>query len=175
MIIALALLALAIISTTALASVTSKANVEAGQRSQATALATRELEMLRAYRDNQVRSGAGLFLPKVKCTAAGAKPYFIMQVPGSGTDPQPTPAAGSASSTLQAYTDSDGSGLAANGTSTGYGTLYAGYSRIIKICNDSSDLTDGTRELRVTVGWQTGNGPLRTVTLATVLTNWIQN
>ncbi len=169
LVVALALMAMSITSAAALASVSSKTSGEAGRRSQAVALADREMEALRAYRDSELRDTA-TFLDGITGCANDQAHQWIMRPSVAG--PGGWSKATVASPTAYSSGALDGTSLDINGNSVNFGQIYSSYSRMLTICDANGD--SHTKNVQVQVNWTESNGT-RQVIERTVLTDWTQS
>ena len=170
--VAMALMALAVGSAGTLATTAARVGGEAGRRTQATALATRELEALRSYRDTQQATTWPF--------QAGCQFYTMRQ---QGEDWQAVPVSPSGSNYprdyLQAYTAAD------EASSPNFTAASEGFSRVIKMCSGRDfdvnsqaylptvNTNPNVKNVEVIVRWEEGNGS-RDVKFHTVLTKWSQ-
>lgn len=169
LIVAIALLAIAITSAGAFASAGARAGNEAGRRTQATALASRELEGLRAAVDVNQRGNWPFPLSATSRDSAGCE-TFVMRRSGDGW-------ALAAAATAQTYAAADENG------NPDYDNIYSTFSRLVTAC-DSRDFNptnppglSGSRSplvkrVEVRVYWQEARGPQREASFNTVLTKW---
>ncbi len=167
-IVALALLALAVGSAGALATASVHSNAEAGRRSQAVGLATREMEALRSYRDGQVQAGTWPW------TGVGSCVYFVMvpaTAPATGWTAYYSPASSFATSTVNTFW-SYGTGSTGDGDATM--NNFSQYKRQIKLCNNGLYSGQTYKKVEVQVQWTESGTRTDSATLETVLTNWNQ-
>lgn len=104
--VAVALLAATVVSTTALARQLLRSNIDAGQQTQAATLGTQQFELLRAYRDDLIAEGRTAWdthiMPSNSCRT------FYMETDGSGrpvlrTTGSPEPFSNDTNSYLHLY------------------------------------------------------------------------
>lgn len=174
LIVALSLLSLSVTSAASVATTSTRVNTEAGRRSVATGLADRELEAVRAYRDNAVRAGKAWNTVWVDSQGNAPQPgtclqFFMIRSPVpsgntwvmNGLSSPPNP---------EAYQSSNAPDVA-NISS------YQGFTRIDSVCPvtdaipGSSQKVDNTIMVVVDVLWQEASGPQRKVELRSILTD----
>ena len=168
---ALALLALVIVSSTVLFNTSTRLNTESGRRTQALALANQELEALRFYRDEQRRQNSNwaTSMPPVGSGCAN----FVMEEVGDGNGNKRyiiktglIEEAGQ--STLhQSYPPSQDS---FSGTFRRLGTMCASreYDPLIRQYVSS----DQVRTVEIELVWEEASAPIRTSKVTTIISNW---
>lgn len=180
LIVALSLLSLSVTSAASVATTSTRVNGEAGRRSTATGLADREIEALRAYRDNALRAGRDWSTMWVSSSGQVAAPgtclQFYMARSGNTwglanlTSP-PNPEAYAAANAPDIQEPSSGGGMAFPTTS------FQGFTRIDSVCPytdaipGSSQTVDNSVMVIVDVFWQEAGGPQRKVELRSILTD----
>ena len=170
LVVAMALLSMAVSSAGALATTSSRVGGEAGRRTQATALATRELEGLRNLRDTSLRVSQSDWP-----FAAGCQ-YFVMARQGANWTMQPR----QNTNDLKAYDPADDNNDTQYDTSQRPGGLGS-FRRIVRACdgrdynaNSGSYSTNNIADVKlieVIVAWDEDKDS-RQVELHTVLTRW---
>lgn len=153
LVISIALIALSVTAAGALASTSSRNGGEAGRRSQATALATREMEAVRNYRDNLTRLGR----PFSQLSPGNCRNFYMRKV------------AGSVDQTGWQLINTSSPVAYSNATAgeVGYDS-YSSFSRIVRVCS-TSVLTPNQKNIHVIVSWDEGHGPKREVTFKSVI------
>lgn len=172
LIVALALVSAAVTSSGLLATTSARVNTEAGRRSQATALADREIEAIRDYRTQSEKnglaweSGASVMWPSLRTSGDNCISFEVKRT-GSTWALQNVHAPGGSGTPL-AYTAAN-----AGETSGGlYDTEYSAFSRVDTVCDVSAKLgTTNTVSVKVLEEWQEANGT-RQVEERTILTDW---
>ncbi len=163
LIVSMALLSLAVASTGAVATTANKVTTESGQKSQATALATREIEAFRTYRDTHALANEdwATYMPPAGTAAdgAGCTQFYMRR---TGTRWTAIPAAS------PIVYDSANSGEPGDET---FDNTYKTFDRIMKLCPTGEDKV---MSVDATISWQVGTGPHRTVTLRTLIAAWKQ-
>jgi type II secretory pathway pseudopilin PulG len=189
LIVALALLGSAVAAAGALSTASAQVNAEAGRRTQATGLATRELESLRALRDTAERNGSGWDSVPVFAqtpvggyytTGANSCRSFYMKLTGSTwtTVPATNPVAFTAAN--------------AGDTTANFTFDYGNFSRMTTIC-PATDYQQTDSQSAVPIGplapqfssshiytvsevvtWSEPRQPLQEVRMNTILSDWLQ-
>lgn len=164
---AIAILALVIVTAVSLFNSSTRLNSESGRRTQAVSLVNREVELLRLYRDDlrRTRTTWSTGMPSV----AGGCVNFVMQE---------TPVGGETRIDLV-------TGLMQEAGETtihqSYGSPYQGFRRVGIMCSGTEyDPESGTtiynssdvRTVQIEVTWEEANGPSRTTRATTVISNW---
>ncbi|MEX0749095.1 MAG: prepilin-type N-terminal cleavage/methylation domain-containing protein [Candidatus Saccharimonadales bacterium] len=182
-VIAIALLAIAMAASGALATSTTRLTTESGRRTQATALAMRELETLRNHRDGLAERGGGEstllitdLLANVPAQGSGSRCFSFVVVGDEESDTgwrlEPT----SSYQEPTAYQQSD---FASGGDYVGFDN----FERVIELCETeeySVDLVDGVAQggyqtsqflydVEVRVLWQEAGPPRRELVYRSVL------
>lgn len=179
-VVALALLSSAIASAGVISTTNARTNSEAGRRSQAVALAQREFEGLRVYRDTSKRGTSGwvpLSPNSVSCSNFTVlRTNEVWSIGGI---------AGAATDGLVPYT------AANTGETATFESQNNGFRRIITACpakdyaqSDAastnptgplnSTASTNVYNVTVTVRWQESKGPDQEVLFRSILTNWKQ-
>lgn len=177
LIVALALLSAAVAGAGWLSTTTAQVNAEAGRRSQATALASRELEGLRAMRDTAELSG-GWATSVLAQNGCHTYVMHLNQVTRLWTavpaaTPQPYTAASSGGSSLP---------------QSNFNADYSRFSRLTKLCsandyqqpgsppagNVTASSSSSVLTVTEVVQWTEAHGPTRQVTMNTMLTDFKQ-
>lgn len=164
LVVSLALLSSAVASSGLLATTSARVNTEAGRRSQATALADRELEAVRDYRLTSEKAGTTWDNMWPNFSGSGCTSFYMQR---SGDDWNPV--AVSAGS-FTGYTSAN-----AGETDAKFDNEYSSFSRLVSMCDGSgihSGLSNAV-EVTVTEEWNESNGQ-RKVQERTVLTDWNQ-
>lgn len=163
LVVAIAMLALAVVGSARLINSSVRASSEAGRRTQATTLATREFEALRNYRDMQEILGANPF--------AGLGPNcttFVMRK-NANRSWSVVPAA-----TAQPYSQAE------EGVSSTEFIQFQPFNRIVELCpsqeynpiTGTSGPSTNVRKVTITVNWAETDGVPRNVEFVTLLTDW---
>lgn len=162
---ALALLSMAVAASGALSSASARINIEAGQRSQATALADRELEAIRLVRANLQNTDA---LWSSYAPAPGVCADYVMRRSGDDwvavTQPDATPVPYDAAN---------------SGESATFVNNFSGFSRNLHVCGRAIRTGSGVTGVDITnlvtvtatVTWNTAKVTNK-VTSHTMLTDW---
>lgn len=174
LIIAIALLAMAVAAAGIFATAATRIGSEAGRRTQATALASRELEGLRSYRDFLLKDGQ----PWPFQGDQGSRDpqdceKFVMRRAGSGWQMQRVTSGGPVP-----YTARD------ENNDTQYEEQFGDFSRLVTACDapeyqpgaaapgNYSGANSNIKRIEAKVYWQEQNGQIREVSFDTVMTNW---
>ena len=167
LVMAFALLSLATTSAGVLATTSARVGGEAGRRTQATALATRELEGLRTLRDTLQRSGQGNLWDYIQVagTSSTCKTVIVRR---DSSDSWST--AAPTNNTHTAYSANDEEGF----------DKWSPFRRMVTICPgrdynaDISSYPDSNEvyHVLVEVAWDEGHNVERKVSFTTILTTW---
>lgn len=178
LIVSLALASAAVASSGVLATTASRVNTEAGRRSQATSLADREMEALRDFRNTEENAGTDWNNIWTGFTPDSNPGVCVTGYMQRQAQPSPTPAPNGQptwrawkfvpAGSLTAYTAAN----AGEASGSLFDTEYNSFSRSIKICDVSSQLsTTHTASVTVTEQWREANGQ-RQVVERTLLSDW---
>ena len=162
LVVSMALLSSAVASAGLLSTTSARVNTEAGRRSQATALADRELEAVRDFRLASEKTGTTWDTMWPGFSGTGCTSFYMQR---SGDNWNPIPAG-----VLTPYTSAN-----AGETDPKFDNEYSNFSRLITMCDGSgihSGLSNAV-EVTVTEQWGESNGQ-RKVQERTVLTDWNQ-
>lgn len=179
-VVALALLSSAIASAGVISTTSSQTNAEAGRRSQAMALAQREMEGLRVVRDTAQRNTGGWVA--LSGTSTSCSSFTVLRNAATWSIGG---LAGAEGDGLVPYTASN------SGENSTFETQNQGFRRLITACpatdyrqsdststNPTGTLT-GTAStnvynVTVTVKWKESNGPDKQVSFRSIFSNWRQ-
>lgn len=159
--IAIALLSAAVISTTMLVRQMLRSNLAAGQQTQATALGTEQMELLRAYRDDRIEEGNTGWENDIMPEASGCRTFYMRSAPSGEPELIPT------SNPVYFSNDTDS-----------YLSLYR---RIIEACpgrqyntgtNFNSDRTNDFITVEVRVFWDNASDVVNQNVYRGYLSNW---
>ncbi|MFI5240538.1 MAG: hypothetical protein ACHQUB_02420 [Candidatus Saccharimonadia bacterium] len=181
-IIAMALLSSTVASAGAISTLSSRVGDEAGRRSQAMALAERDLEGLREYRAEVMltpgKTWADVFTNAVDSSGNPCTSNFVMQVDATGWKP-----ALCGLGHVSTFANAEASAVSYSGVNIldtidpSIAVNYQAFSRLDIVqqnVNPATGVTDPNSEIvEVIVVWNEGNG-MRSVQLNTVLANWRQ-